>query len=572
MQSQQQNAPKLEIARRPKEPPTIGKIIEIESNFRKVKFDYPKIYSYTFEVSNQEQQVLENYKILFEVFNKLREDNEFDEKQYTASLKYSADIDFSPLKKFIEDENYHLLNSELLNLLRVLNIYLNFEARTKKNILTRGKGTFPIPERPKIVRRNLGLIHGFYQSVRIGWDQLLVNTDVCTAIYNNKWKKLVSLDNINPLVLREEMTKEMIIKSVIKPKERFDKIDKGIKEVYKHESDKGLRSIQFNIDNNNGFIKLKAMMINNTNVITEKGEWETIKFNKGADLYNWSVVCFAPEINESAIEPAIRQLKEILISKGLNLLDGRTKRLVNNLKSILSNVALKINGKLDGKNSRLADNLLDFKAERDDKLKGRPSVAAVCGSMDDTVTDYACRYRMNEKLRHDVDIIEKLNDMVIELLEQHEIKQTNLPDQIVFYRDGVGETQFDTVISEELEPLLDTLENHYKSKDLPTPKLTFIIIQKRHHASYAHNIANLARYFVEYKPIEESQENQGNQGGRGGRRGGRGGQGNRENLEGNRDDRRNRDDNNLRPPRPEYVQDGKTLIADSKIENEKFFL
>ncbi|CAG8707797.1 36683_t:CDS:2, partial [Racocetra persica] len=514
-----------------------------------------------------------------------------------------------------------------------------------------------------------------------------------------------------------------------------------------------------------------AMMINNTNIITEKGEWETIKFNKGADLYNWSVVCFDPELNESVIEPAFRQLKEILISKGLNvphmpkilrrnchdyensitkaaqdaiidnskpaqlviciiprkhqeedglyanikrlcyiklgimnqcilkknIVDMRTQRLVNNIKSVLSNVALKINGKLDGKNSRLADNLLDFKAEKDhmvfaadvyhpgskDKIRGRPSVAAVCGSMDDNVTDYACRYRMNEKLRHDVDIIEKLNDMVIELLEQHTIKQTKLPDQIVFYRDGVGETQFDTVISEELEPLLDTLENHYKSKDLPTPKLTFIIIQKRHHArfklingencklgtiidtdivmkkefsfylqshisprgtarsayyhvvlnqgnfsadeiynltfrlcflsyrcnralsqvtpaSYAHNIANLARYFVEYKAIEENQENQGNRGGRGGRggrgrggrgrggrgrggrdrggrgrgrggRGGQGGQGNRENLEGNRDDRRNRD-NNSRPPRPEFVQDGKTLVADSKIENEKFFL
>src|SRR5690349_14361826 len=48
-----------------------------------------------------------------------------------------------------------------------------------------------------------------------------------------------------------------------------------------------------------------------------------------------------------------------------NIVDIRTKRLVHNLKSILSNVALKINGKLDGKNSRLADNLLDFKAERD---------------------------------------------------------------------------------------------------------------------------------------------------------------------------------------------------------------
>ncbi|CAG8713177.1 16480_t:CDS:2, partial [Cetraspora pellucida] len=69
MQTEEQKTPKFEIAQRPKKPPTIGKIIEIESNFRKVKFDYPKIYSYTFEVTYQEQK-LEKSQI-FEVFNKL---------------------------------------------------------------------------------------------------------------------------------------------------------------------------------------------------------------------------------------------------------------------------------------------------------------------------------------------------------------------------------------------------------------------------------------------------------------------------------------------------------------------
>ncbi|CAG8717517.1 15604_t:CDS:2, partial [Dentiscutata heterogama] len=282
MQSQQQKVPKLEIAQRPKESPTIGEIIKIETNFWKVKFDYPKIYSYSFEVSiqeNQEQKV-EKSKI-FKVFNKLRENDNFspdtflvyaenvvysstqidDEslnvdmegKKYIVTIKYSEDIDFSPLKRCFE-ENYQLLNSENLNLLRILNTYLNFEVRTNTNYLTLGRKTFQIPKRPNRLRSNFnfGLIHEFYQSVRIGWDQLLVNTDVCSAIYNIRSKKLISLDPI----LHDDMIREMIRMTAIKPNDRFNKIDKGIKEVYKHESDKGLKSISFSVDNDNGFMKL----------------------------------------------------------------------------------------------------------------------------------------------------------------------------------------------------------------------------------------------------------------------------------------------------------------------------
>ncbi|CAG8513263.1 10347_t:CDS:10 [Cetraspora pellucida] len=814
MQNQPPKAPTFEIARRPKEPAKTGEIdeiVEIETNFR--RFSFNKLYSYTFEVSTQGRKAKKNdtYKVfrnlyeikkfgpnVFPAFdenmiyssvefgNQKRLNVNLDGKQYIAILKFSAEIDFSLLKNYIEQDNYQILDSRLSNLLRVLNIYLNSDVRSRN--LTLGRRTFPIPDRPQYLYGGLELMFGFYQSVRIGWNQLLVNHDICATTYYPSGKLIdllsVILSHVNlhkglyekdiqylkrflknlrfittystsektitdvtfqsaskqtfmkdevqttvkkyyedsglPLVypnlpciivkkgyrtsffplevcvlvrgqkhktddLTQLQQEDMIKKTVIGPNERFDKIKKGIQKEYKHGSDKRLQSISFKVDNI-GFLKLKSkklfsppINVNNKQITTEKGEWEIIKFNKCADLYNWSVVCFDLELKISLIETAIRLLKEVLISKGLNVphmpkisinncqdykkaimlavqdsliepskpaqliiciiprkqqeedcLYAKIKRICylelgimnqciltkglkdnRRLRQVFNNMALKINAKLNGENSRLADGQLDFKCERahmvfaadvyhpsrDDKKKGRPSVSAICGSMNDTLTEYCCRYRMNEKLRHDVDIIENLNDMVLELFEQRKTRGL-LPDQIIFYRDGVGETQFETVIADELEPLLVALENYYKSENLPPPKLTFMIIQKRHHASqtgtarsgfyhvilnqgnysaaeiynltfrlcflssrcsrslsqvtpasYAHNIANLARYFVEYRPISNER---GHSKGRGRGRG-RGG-------------------NNLGSIRPEKVQDGKWHRVESKLENEQFFL
>ncbi|CAG8616177.1 14677_t:CDS:10 [Cetraspora pellucida] len=666
MQNQPPKAPTFEIARRPKEPAKtdeIDEIVEIETNFR--RFSFNKLYSYTFEVSTQGRKAKKNdmYKVfrnlyefkkfgsnVFPAFdenmiyssvefgNQKRLNAKIDGKQYIAILKFSAEIDFSLLKNYIEQDNYQILDSRLSNLLRVLNIYLNSDVRSRN--LTLGRRTFPIPDKPQYLYGGLELMFGFYQSVRIGWrlyerdiqylNRFLKNLRFITT-YSDSEKTITDVtfqsaskqtfmkdevqtsvkkyyeDSGLPLVypnlpciivkkgyrtsffplevcvlvrgqkhktddLTQLQQEDMIKKTVIGPNERFDRISKGIQKEYKHGSDKRLQSISFKVDNI-GFVKLKSkklvsppMNVNNKQITTEKGEWEIIKFNKCADLYNWSVVCFDLELKISLIESAIRLLKEVLISKGLNVphmpkisisncqdykkaimlavqdsliepskpaqliiciipkkqqeedcLYAKIKRICylklgimnqciltkglkenRRLRQVFNNMALKINAKLNGENSRLADGQLDFKCERahmvfaadvyhpsrDDKKKGRPSVSAICGSMNDTLTEYCCRYRMNEKLRHDVDIIENLNDMVLELFEQRKIRGGLLPDQIIFYRDGVGETQFETVIADELEPLLVALETYYRSENLPPPKLTFMIIQKRHHARF----------------------------------------------------------------------------------------
>lgn len=116
--------------------------------------------------------------------------------------------------------------------------------------------------------------------------------------------------------------------------------------------------------------------------------------------------------------------------------------------------------------------------------KGRPSVAAVCASVDKTVTRYVGRHSMNQKIKNE--IIENLEGMAVELLNQFQRENNILPFQIVFYRDGVAEGQFQHVVQKEVEALKRAFGRVYgeKGEKGQKPQLTFIIVQKRHHARF----------------------------------------------------------------------------------------
>ncbi len=110
--------------------------------------------------------------------------------------------------------------------------------------------------------------------------------------------------------------------------------------------------------------------------------------------------------------------------------------------------------------------------------KKTPSVSAVCASIDTDFTRYVGRYNMNRKIRNE--IIEKLDEIAADLLRRFEKKNQKLPSQIIFYRDGVAEGQFQHVVHDEVNALQLVFNRIYKKS--PGPKLTFIVVQKRHHA------------------------------------------------------------------------------------------
>ncbi|CAG8510781.1 5078_t:CDS:10 [Acaulospora morrowiae] len=164
-------------------------------------------------------------------------------------------------------------------------------------------------------------------------------------------------------------------------------------------------------------------------------------------------------------------------------------------RQICGNLALKINGRLGGTNSTLYNHELKFKTTTtpmvlgadvfhpgiEEKRKGQPSVAAVCASMDPELTRYVARYGMNKILNNET--IEDIENMMKDLLEQFRRRNDGaLPEQIIFYRDGVSEGQFQTVLDVEIFAIKNVFKEVYKYHD--PPKLTFLIVQKRHHARF----------------------------------------------------------------------------------------
>lgn len=169
----------------------------------------------------------------------------------------------------------------------------------------------------------------------------------------------------------------------------------------------------------------------------------------------------------------------------------------------LANIALKINAKLGGCNVMLY-NTLPCQVPRlfveDEPVifmgadvthphpldDSSPSVAAVVGSMNwPAANKYISRMRSQT---HRQEIIEELEEMAAELFEEFLLLVCKLPSRIIFFRDGVSETQFNKVLKEELQAIRAACLKFKGYK----PAITFLVVQKRHHTRFFLNDKNQA--------------------------------------------------------------------------------
>ncbi|KAJ7953861.1 Argonaute family protein [Quillaja saponaria] len=158
----------------------------------------------------------------------------------------------------------------------------------------------------------------------------------------------------------------------------------------------------------------------------------------------------------------------------------------------LANLALKINAKVGGCTVALYNSLPSqmprlFQTDERVIFLGAdvthphplddfsPSVAAVVGSMNwPAANKYVSRIRSQT---HRQEIIQDLGAMVGELLDEFNQDVGKLPKRIIFFRDGVSETQFYKVLKEELESIRGACSTFPGYK----PLITFAVVQKRHH-------------------------------------------------------------------------------------------
>ncbi|CAH9115106.1 unnamed protein product [Cuscuta europaea] len=166
---------------------------------------------------------------------------------------------------------------------------------------------------------------------------------------------------------------------------------------------------------------------------------------------------------------------------------------LNNLSThFLANLALKINAKVGGSTVALFNSLpcqipRIFKHEDPVIFMGAdvthphplddlsPSVAAVVGSVNWPESNkYVSRMKSQT---HRQEIIEDLSGMVGEILDDFYEEMFLLPKRIIFFRDGVSESQFSKVVEEELQAIQKACSRFPGYK----PPITFVVVQKRHH-------------------------------------------------------------------------------------------
>jgi eukaryotic translation initiation factor 2C len=169
------------------------------------------------------------------------------------------------------------------------------------------------------------------------------------------------------------------------------------------------------------------------------------------------------------------------------------------LASYMSNIALKFTFKLGGDVHRLPGlNSLrgkctivmgaDVTHPQAGSIVGCPSIAAVVGTVDDQFMRFPGSMRLNPSRQ---EVIQDLEDMVLERLKHwSNVNKTLKPTSILFYRDGVSESQYAAIQAVEVRAIKSAFEKFIKSKKPnATPAdcaiaLTFVVVGKRHNTRF----------------------------------------------------------------------------------------
>ncbi|KAH9943477.1 argonaute-like protein [Epithele typhae] len=116
---------------------------------------------------------------------------------------------------------------------------------------------------------------------------------------------------------------------------------------------------------------------------------------------------------------------------------------------------------------------------------GRPSFTALVGNVDSDTAKYVADMRVQTSRQ---EMIDDLKDMATKIILMYrgyrakaEKKPGIAPKRIIFYRDGVSEGQFQHVLDYELPQLKEACKAAGVD---PLPKITIIVVGKRHHVRF----------------------------------------------------------------------------------------
>ena len=207
---------------------------------------------------------------------------------------------------------------------------------------------------------------------------------------------------------------------------------------------------------------------------------------------------------------AIKRIADVEL--GLHTVCVVTQTFCNRSFSYYGNVALKINLKLGGINHELRDNALSVIKQTSTMVVGIdvthpspgssgncPSVAAMVASVDEKLGQWPAVLRLQRatqqvatgvqsqqtQLAPRQEIVSEIEEMLETRLDLWSSKNKNkLPQNILVYRDGVSEGQYKAVIEQEIAAIQRRCGNIYKLRNQNRPRITFIVVAKRHHTRF----------------------------------------------------------------------------------------
>ncbi|KAF5281182.1 hypothetical protein FQA39_LY17853 [Lamprigera yunnana] len=185
----------------------------------------------------------------------------------------------------------------------------------------------------------------------------------------------------------------------------------------------------------------------------------------------------------------VKQVAELTV--GVVTQCVKAKNVFQKRSSVVSNILLKINAKLNGRNLQLGvlpDCLkspciimgADVTHPSPDSKSSTPSIAAITASHDKHAFQYNITWRLQQPTQ---EIITDLANVVHEHLLFYKKKNNVSPERIIFFRDGVSEGQFEILVNKEVRAIYQACAK-LEPKKVYKPKLTFLIVQKRHHTRF----------------------------------------------------------------------------------------
>lgn len=168
----------------------------------------------------------------------------------------------------------------------------------------------------------------------------------------------------------------------------------------------------------------------------------------------------------------------------------------------LANVGLKFNLKLGGRNHDLNPSRLGVIRDKTTMVVGidvthpspgapldAHSVAGIVASVDERLGQWPATIRIQTGRQ---EMVDDLKEMFKSRLLLWKSKNSKLPDNILVYRDGVSEGQYDTVLNHELPRLQAACATLYPATQSrlaskpgdPLPRITIVIVGKRYNTRF----------------------------------------------------------------------------------------